>query len=116
MIKFQNGSVIISLKTTDAGKSVQHEYTCEDLYDDDGILDESISKDAQIEMTKYMLYATGRCYGLHGHTLSKGSPAIDLNHALLHGEITKNWGVKVIEGQEILDAWKPKKNTDGRKY
>lgn len=92
MIKylFQDTDVTLELDVIDAEDNVDHKF---------------IGKKESVDAIKEVLYLS---YGMFGHTLGTNSPAIDVNHALFHtGNTSKAdfFKAKLIEGQEIIDAW-----------
>ena len=99
MIKFLiNKSVSIAIDTDDAEKSEIHVWE---------------GKKSQVEALKTALQKN--C-GMHGHLIGDSSPAIDVHHALFYSAGMKSFEIDVVEGQEILDAWQPRKMPKGEVY
>ena len=97
MIKysFQDSDVILELDTTDAEDSVAHEFTGDQKL---------------VDAIKEVLY---RSFGMFGHTLDIDSPAIDVNHALMHSEQTGFFKAELLEGADILDNWQSPEFPEG---
>lgn len=85
----------ISLDTKDAEEPVERKYS---------------GNPALVKEVKEFL---SNAYGLFGHSLGEDSPAIDVQYALSNPPISDMIFLRVIEGQEILNNWKPPKFPKG---
>ena len=89
MIKysFQEAEVTLELDVTNAEDNAVHKFTGDQEF---------------VSTIKEVLYLS---YGMFGHTLEPNSPAIDVNHALMHTGQTVFFKAQLIEGADILDNW-----------
>ena len=97
MIKFQIGDNSLEINTKDASKRASQNWT---------------GNEKEIDLIKFRLYGSR---GMHGHLIGESSPAIDVYHALFYTDLNK-LGAEIVEGQDILDAYKPEKLPKGRVY
>jgi len=87
VVKFEinNGKAYISIPTTNAEKSVLHQYSGD---------------------TANLIDALEQCHGMFGHSIGRSSPAIDVHHALFYNPAMKQFKTKLIEGADIISRWK----------